>query len=516
MFKPIQFHPEVEGLVRFVEESDPRVIVEQTLEKLRNGTSAAQMIRANSLAVVRSTEVPPQHHGGPLHPVCGVHAVHRVAQRLAGELSYLPILQHTAVCNHHVNSPHMGPYVMAEIDPIEGAPSSVESFHVSEEALTEGLAPAAKAATHGIEATKGAFHKSLRAMEAPAAEHYFLWLLNHLSPGESLDQLLPLAIARNGMDDHNFIYPVYTARALDWLGWEWASVLARPAVRYQARRPSRLLPKMFDFAEVEALLDTYKLLEIDIQEESTPAETTRIGELGLQMGRTKKYLGNIELMAEALASGLSLEGAGEALSIAAAAAYLSTSYGNPMDSHLHTGTNNRRYLLSQNGVSLRNKLLGLLTGFTGPEVLLAERLLNWESNLAPNISASLPDRGQEELLDAITDSIEGQPWLDWRQIGVAMTVAPDEVRNSIALARQYSDKGYDPRAYFDRLAEIACRDDFTEMHSLKHFQAIADEYYSTREPFRWLHMVSAAKSAAVIHAGKEHSVYRQAMELMAA
>ena len=273
---------------------------------------------------------------------------------------------------------------------------------------------------------------------------------------------------------------------------------------------------MFDFAEVEALLDTYKLLEIDIQEESTPAETTRIGELGLQMGRTKKYLGNIELMAEALASGLSLEGAGEALSIGSEAAYLSTSYGNPMDSHLHTGTNNRRYLLSQNGVSLRNKLLGLLTGFTGPEVLLAERLLNWESNLAPNISASLPDRGQEELLDAITDSIEGQPWLDWRQIGVAMTVAPDEVRNSIALAHQYSDKGYDPRAYFDRLAEIACRDDFTEMHSLKHFQAIADEYYSTREPFRWLHMVSAAKSAAVIHAGKEHSVYRQAMELMAA
>ena len=58
----------------------------------------------------------------------------------------------------------------------------------------------------------------------------------------------------------------------------------------------------------------------------------------MAMGRNKNYLDNIEPIARALASGLSLQGAGEALSIGAAAAYLSTSYGNPMDSHLHTGT----------------------------------------------------------------------------------------------------------------------------------------------------------------------------------
>ena len=84
------------------------------------------------------------------------------------------------------------------------------------------------------------------------------------------------------------------------------------------------------------------------------------------------------------------------------------------------------------------------------------------------------------------------------------------------MARQYADSGYDPGAYFERLAEIACRDDFTEMHALKHFQAIVDEYYSTREPYRWLHMVSAAKSAAIMHAGREQKVYHQAKELLAA
>ena len=211
-----------------------------------------------------------------------------------------------------------------------------------------------------------------------------------------------------------------------------------------------------------------------------------------------------------------MEGAGEALSVGAAAAYISTSYGNPMDSHLHTGTNNRRYLLRMPGVSRRNRILSLLTGFTGPEVLLAERLLNWGDNLDGDVTAPLPDRDPGSLLDALVESIEAQPWLDWRKIGVAATVAPDSVRETVALARQYAEKGYDDKAYFERLGEIACRDDFTEMHALKHFQAIVDEYYATRAPFRWLHMAAAAKSAAIIHLGREHRIYEQAKELLAA
>jgi hypothetical protein len=54
------------------------------------------------------------------------------------------------------------------------------------------------------------------------------------------------------------------------------------------------------------------------------------------------------------------------------------------------------------------------------------------------------------------------------------------------------------------------------MHALKHFQAIVDEHDATRPPYRWLHMASAAKSAAIIHLGREHSVYQQAKELLAA
>ena len=80
MFKPIQFRPEVEQLVRFVEETDPALIVEETLTKLRNGTPADDLIRASALAVVRSTDLPPNHHGGPIHPISGVHAVRNISE----------------------------------------------------------------------------------------------------------------------------------------------------------------------------------------------------------------------------------------------------------------------------------------------------------------------------------------------------------------------------------------------------------------------------------------------------
>ena len=452
----------------------------------------------------------------------GVRAVAKTAARLPGELSYLPLIQHATLCNNHVHSPMMGPHLMPEMEPVEGSNHAAGTYHISDDAFhgepaAAPLVPGMSGSTDPVTVTKEAFQRTVSLRQSPMAEHHFLWLLELLSPGESLDQLLPNAIGRNHLDDHNFLYPVYTARALDEIGWQWARVLFRPAVRFQARQQAGLrVQSPLSYEDIEAMLTDYGLIDRVIPERSSAAETETIGELGRKMGAARNYFENVEVMARALADGLSFEGAGEALSVGAALAYLSTSYGNPMDSHLHTGTNNRRYLLSMDGVSKRHKLLGLLTGFTGPEVILAEPMLNWGSNLDRDTTAGLPARSQTELLDAIIESIEAQPWIDWRTIGVSYVVAPDEVKHSIALARQYAELGYPAEPYFERLAEISCRDDFTEMHALKHFQAIVDEYYATREAHRWVHLVSAAKSAAVIHVGREHRIYHQTRELLAA
>ena len=119
------------------------------------------------------------------------------------------------------------------------------------------------------------------------------------------------------------------------------------------------------------------------------------------------------MLAKALSEGLSLEGAGEALSIGAAGLFLRSLTGNPMDVHLHTSANLRRYLLRLDGLSPKNKLLILLLWHTGPEVKSTQYRMQPAPQPDMAAVAALPPRTQDELLEAITQSIYNQPPTDW-------------------------------------------------------------------------------------------------------
>ena len=204
------------------------------------------------------------------------------------------------------------------------------------------------------------------------------------------------------------------------------------------------------------------------------------------------------MLAQALADGLSLQGTGEALSIGAAGLFMRSLTGNPMDVHLHTGVNLRRYLLKVEGVSLRNKLLALLSWHTGPEVRSTQNRMEPPPQPDPAAVAALPRRSQAELLDALAESIYSQPPTDWSKVtNLGLMRAVPEVKNTVNLAQQYADLGYDPDALIGRLAQIVVHDNFTEMHAFKHHQAVVEEFYATREPWRWSHLVAGAMASAI-------------------
>ena len=71
MHRPVRFSDDIEPLVQFIEETDPGRILEATLGKLRDGLSVKKLLTASALAVTRSSDLPPGHHGGPLHPLVG-------------------------------------------------------------------------------------------------------------------------------------------------------------------------------------------------------------------------------------------------------------------------------------------------------------------------------------------------------------------------------------------------------------------------------------------------------------
>jgi hypothetical protein len=432
--------------------------------------------------VTRSSDLPPGHHGGPLHPLVGLHAVRSISERLSGETRFMPVLQHVALSNKHIHHPGMGPYALLEFDPIDAG---------------------------GVEATKKAFLAAVERGVYNAADHHFLWLWQHIPPVEALDLLLTVAIPKNVLDDHYFIFPVFTWRAVEWLGWEYLPLLMRPAVRYVTRFPT---PP--DIPEIEGLLDDYHLLERPLRPHTGADETATIGQLGEAIGRCDKYAEIPVMVARALADGLSLEGAGEGLSIGAASLFLRSLTGNPMDVHLHTGVNLRRYLLRMDGLSLRNKLLALLLWHTGPEVRSTQNRMEPAPQPDPAAVAALPYRPQDELLDAITESIYTQPPIDWSTVAnLGRLRAVPEVKITVNLAQQYTNLGYDASAFIGRLAEIACHDNFTEMHAFKHHQAVVEEFSTTREPWRWRHLVAGAQAAAISF-GKNMEVYEEAIELL--
>ena len=246
MLRPIQLPATIEPLVTLVEQTPPERIVEETLDRLRTGTSPRTMLTASALAVSRSSELPHDHHGGPVHPVSGIHAVHHLSRRLAADARLLPIVQNVALANKHIHDVETGPSAMLELEPLE-------------------------AAAGGLEATKQAFAAALAQRQPLAAERYLLALLPRCRPGEILDLILSVAIPRAALDEHHFNYPVFAARALDDIGWEWADVVLRPTVRYVASHPplygahgfpdhyvDELLRNYRDFATLERLVEEHR------------------------------------------------------------------------------------------------------------------------------------------------------------------------------------------------------------------------------------------------------------------
>ena len=103
MPKRVQYPDAIEPLVQFIEDTLPDEILDRTLEKLRAGVPAQTMLTASALAVARSSDLPPGHHGGPLHPLAGLYAVSQLVGRLEGEQRFVPVLQHVALSNKHIH-----------------------------------------------------------------------------------------------------------------------------------------------------------------------------------------------------------------------------------------------------------------------------------------------------------------------------------------------------------------------------------------------------------------------------
>jgi hypothetical protein len=153
--------------------------------------SDSEMLTASALAVTRSSDLRPGHHGGPLHPVAGLYAISKLVERLDGETGFLPVLQHVALANMHINDPVTSPYQLLESEPLDAGRASVSR-------LTDMAADGRDdvVTEEGIEATKQAFLKAVDRGESSKADHLFLWLWDNVPPMEGFNLLMSVAIPK--------------------------------------------------------------------------------------------------------------------------------------------------------------------------------------------------------------------------------------------------------------------------------------------------------------------------------
>ncbi len=504
MVRLVEFDAATEERVRFIEGTPRDAIIEKTIARLNAGEDRRELVRAAALAVSRSTELPADHHGGPIHPVAGIHAVLGMMDRLEEKDRDLPMLQCVALANKHIHLPSMGPAVMVSFDDLN----------------------------HDVAAEKALarLEKAMHDREPRLGERAVTLACEQATSGQILESLLTISMRRNNLDDHYFLYPIYAMRALDAIGWEDGNgpTLMRPVVRFLSRHASFDAFGEFDessilegidlykrFPELEELVDRY-----DLSEESVPAktgehETGAIAALADAIGKVTSIASIPELVAAAMGDGLSLEGTCEGMSIGGARIFLRSHSNNPFDVHIHTGIAARRYLIGFPEVSFRNKALALIGWAWSYEVRYLDATLTWNWQVAAD---ALSTASAKDLLAGIEAGILGIDGYDVTnlEVGINELVAFDAVHDVTRLAEAYMKAGHDPDALFRLTTALVSREDASEMHAYKLQQAAWEEYQVCREPWRWVHAVSAVKQCAVVVPTKPRSVYPEIAERLAA
>ena len=504
MAQQLRFDDETEDLVGLIEQTKPDEIIAETYTRLSKGESKERLLAAAALAVSRSTVLPASHHGGPVHPVSGIYSVEALSKRNVGEKGFFPVIQSVALANKHIHSPSMGPNILVQFD-------IAEFREMDDESLLAG------------------FQAALEQRMSTLAEKYLVLLLRRVPAGTIMDSLLKIAIPRNALDDHYFLYTVFAFRALEIIGWQYAEAILRPPVRFLCRHPKlehaggergKIIEDGISlykrFGDFEELIVSTGLDVAEIKVQTSEDETVAVDTLASDVESISNIANIAETVVAQIVAGLSMMGVLEGLSLGGARRYLRSKTGNPFDVHLHTGINARRYLLSLEGLSQKTRLLTLLSWGQGYEIRHLDNTLDWDlTGLSP--LGEPPEGGNEqEALASIANQLKCQPHFDLNTLdgSIAELRAPESVLHITKMAAQYLECGHDPEALFKFLAFDVCRDDQSEMHAYKMQQAAYEEYTHSRKGFRHVHLLAAVKHAATVARLGPRSVYPEACSFL--
>jgi len=392
-------------------------------------------------------------------------------------------------------------------------------------------------------------------------------------------------VPRNVCDDHYLLYPNFAFMSVEAVGWEYAEWPLRAAVRYLATvspygkdfwktgerfRDVQGVGGLSDYPRVYGIAEKLGLLEegaVPEHAKDPVAEQKWAEKVAWEIAEDipdpevdGKFMTDDEIfdrlavkLAEAMAAGMSLDGAVNATSLAAVRLFLRNSVGNPMDVHYITAIGARRNLFAAKNVPARLKILSLMEWASGFEI--TQRSANfWQKDGPGNLShprrahfgaQKVPDhakallgngekrppleQGPEAMLDYISHAICVRPeemlaannkamtthdkqmeMISNGRLSVVSALCTETVATQVFPAvwlYDQMDGANNTEAFFTRMAEHTTLDDYTEMHAWKLVATCFRECmeFQPRE-HHWLYMAAAAKCVCN-HSGCGHWVY---------
>ncbi len=196
----VQFRPEIEPLVRLIEETPGQRLLEEIGARIRNGLSYREVLGALFLAGVRNVE-PYPNVGFKFHAVLVVNAAHVASMSSPDADRWLPILW------------------------------ALDEFKRSQERdVSEGnwtMLPVDEGSVPSAEKVRDTFHQSMQQWDVAQADVAVAGIARQLGATETLELFAGYAARDFRSIGHKAIYLANSWRALQTIGWEHAEPVLR-------------------------------------------------------------------------------------------------------------------------------------------------------------------------------------------------------------------------------------------------------------------------------------------------
>jgi hypothetical protein len=463
-------------LVQWLRREKPETIVRNTIAALSSGVPIDDLWAAGALTAARYVSNQARNLLGFVsHAMVGCEDARQSALGQPERIQKILLIQALAQVVTDLHDPCFAPYELFDV------------WGITEKTEEEGVAQ---------------LRNDVRMGEWLRADHRLVGLSKTMSREKVIDLLLDIGLEGIVTDDHTLITPSLSLDMMDLTGWEAGFPMLRGTLRYSCTFPRNLGP----YQKATNLIEEFHLAKkISLGKKDLEAiSSLRIDLLAISASDRPRRV------AHALAyEGASADTVISALSLAACDMFLQIDPV-PHDDFdavsrevapIHIGTTLNILRASLRHMSPRTQALALVMG--GCLLERGPSILNENFKFIP----FTPSRSFPYNEDVAALSSHDAPSLLNR---LKSALYEHDVRVTTASVAAYRDTGEPAEPLIALLVEVACSDDGTLMHNVKHLHSCLEEFRESNHPDRWNFLIGAAKWVSW-YAGKNTKFYEEAL-----